>query len=81
MTAVSMIEMVSGSRGRVVRIGGGRGMVARLSSLGIVPGAEVTMVNRYGRGGPVVIEVGRSQVAVGRGMAGRILIDSIETPA
>ena len=53
--------------------GAGRGIVARLASLGFTPGVEVTMVQNYGRG-PLIVEVRGTRVALGRREATRVLV-------
>ncbi len=63
-----------GHKARVVRIEGGRGLVTRLSRLGIVPGAEVTVVSRAPVGGPVLVEVNGARVALGRGVARKVVV-------
>ena len=70
-----MAEMKTGQSGRVKKIYGGRGMVARLQALGLHPGKEVTKLSAFFQKGPVVIEVDRSRVAVGYGRANRIFVD------
>lgn len=72
---VSLGEMEAGRTGMVVGIDGGRGMTLRLSTLGIRPGARIKKVSCQAMRGPVVVEVGRSQVAIGFGMAKRVLIE------
>ncbi len=56
---------------RVLSIHAGRGLQARLAALGILPGAELTVLCASHRG-PVVVAVKGTRVALGRGMAQRI---------
>ena len=63
-----------GRKAQVVRIEGGKGLVARLSRLGIVPGAEVTVVSRAPVGGPVLVEVNGARIALGRGVARKVVV-------
>ncbi|MBN2550751.1 MAG: ferrous iron transport protein A [Anaerolineales bacterium] len=51
----------------------GRGLASRLSSLGLTPGAEITMVQNYHHG-PLIVRVRGEQLALGRGEARRILV-------
>ena len=60
--------------GKVVQIQGGRGLINRLSALGIRPGQRVTKVSSMFMRGPVTIQVDRAQVAIGFGMASRIIV-------
>jgi len=61
----------SGQTVRVVSVHAGRGLQARLSALGIMPGVEITVMTGNRRG-PIVVAVKDSRVVLGRGMAQRI---------
>jgi ferrous iron transport protein A len=69
-----MTELKPGEQGIVVAVHGGRGIKARLRSLGLVEGQTLRKLSALAWGGPVVVEVKRTQVAIGRGMAARILV-------
>ena len=71
----SLVGMQSGHSATVVQIQGGRGLVDRLSALGIRPGRRVTKVSSMLMQGPITILVDRAQVAIGFGMAGRIIVE------
>ncbi|TET27026.1 MAG: ferrous iron transport protein A, partial [Dehalococcoidia bacterium] len=58
-----------------VQVQGGYGMVNRLSALGIRPGKRITKVSSMLMRGPVTIQVDRAQVAIGFGMAKRIIVE------
>ena len=75
MTEASLTELKSGDTGIVSRIEGGQRMITRLSGLGITEGIEIEMVSRQPMKGPVLIKTGRTKVAIGHGMAGRIFIN------
>lgn len=60
---------------RIVSVNCGRGCSEKLSSLGLVPGTSVTVLSNAG--GPVVLDVKGSRLAIGRGMALRILVEAI----
>jgi ferrous iron transport protein A len=63
---------------RVVDIQGGWVIRRRLGQMGIHPGDVITLV-RYGAfQGPILIQVHGSQVALGRGIASRILVRESE---
>jgi ferrous iron transport protein A len=64
-------------KARVVDIQGGWGIRKRLGQMGIHPGDEVTVV-RYGAlEGPILIEVHGFQVALGRNIASRIMVEEV----
>jgi ferrous iron transport protein A len=79
---VTLDKCVIGAKARVVAIAGGRGVVSKLSAQGIVPGAVVHKTAGL-HGGPVVVRVGRSQVALGRGLAQKVVVEAVsgEVPA
>ena len=66
-------DVAQGSRARLAGVTAGRGLRARLAAMGLVPGAEVLMVKNQG-GGPAVVEVKGSRLALGRGMARKIRV-------
>ncbi len=68
-------NMRAGQLGKVVEIQGGAHLASRLNSLGIRPGKRITKVSSMVLRGPVTIQVDRSQVAIGFGMAGKILVE------
>jgi len=71
---ISLTRMRPGHSGTVVQIQGGHGLVDRLNALGIMPGKRITKISSMIARGPVTIEVDRAQVAIGFGMANRIIV-------
>ena len=71
---VTLVRMQPGQRGMVVQIQGGHGLVNRLGALGIIPGKRITKISSMLMRGPVTIEVDRVQVAIGFGMANKIMV-------
>ena len=63
----------AGERGVVTAIRGSAGMERRLVSMGIRPGAEIVVLNS-GRPGPFLVAVQGTRVALGHGMAHRIMV-------
>jgi Fe2+ transport system protein FeoA len=51
------------------------GFTKRLSDLGLTPGTKVTVVKSAPFKGPLEVTVRGSRLAIGRGMASRILVD------
>ena len=77
----TLAGMQIGLSGVVVQIQGGHGLVNRLNSLGIRPGKRITKLSSMLMRGPVTIEVDRAQVAIGFGMARRIIVELDEVIA
>lgn len=71
------LEMLRAGRVQVIGITGGRGVRQRLAQLGIYPGSIITVCNRGGWRGPLLVEVGGSRIALGRGMARRIEVQPL----
>ena len=72
---ITLARMQTGQSGVVVQIQGGYGLVNRLNALGIRPGKRLTKVGSMFMRGPVTIQVDRAQVAIGFGMANRIIVE------
>jgi ferrous iron transport protein A len=74
MSRIDLTQLKEGQSGIVVEIEGGFGLTRRLESLGIRVGKRVTKVSSQLMRGPVTIRIGNSQIAVGFGMARKILL-------
>ena len=70
-----LINLRPGEWGKVLAIGGGRGIRQKLSLRGIQEGSKIRMISSYP--GPVIIEINRNMVALGRGMAGKIMVQKL----
>ena len=66
--------MTTGRSGIVHDIQGGHGMRTRLEAMGIRPGVRITKVSGQIMQGPVIVRVGKTQVAIGFGMARKVFI-------
>jgi len=66
-------------KARVRMIEGGRNVRSHLNTLGIHVGDVVEVVERAPFRGPVLIQLNGSRVALGRGVAGRIILEELET--
>ena len=76
MKKVSLIHLKPNHKGKVSAILGGAGLQNRLMSMGLYVGKEITKLSYVGLRGPVVIRVGRSVLALGHGMATKIIIET-----
>ena len=66
-------EVPDGQTVRFLRAEAGRGLVGRLSSLGLLPNSEITVVSN-GHPGPFVVSVRGVKMMLGRGMATKIVV-------
>jgi len=73
---LTLAEMRTRQTGTVVGVLGGHGLIRRLDALGIRPGKKVTKISSTLFRGPVILRVNNSQVAVGFGMARKIIIEA-----
>jgi ferrous iron transport protein A len=74
MKAVS--DLPAGGRGVVRLLRGGEEFAHRMVALGFTPGVEVTVVQNYGRG-PILVTVRDARVALGRGEALKVLVETL----
>ena len=69
-----LADLNPGETGTIISLYGGRGMQGRLRRLGLIEGQVIQKLSTLAWGGPVVVLVHRAQIAIGRGMARRILV-------
>ena len=75
-TILSLDDVRAGSRGRIVEIAGGAGMVRRFLALGLAVGTEVRVSHERSSG--VVVACGGGRVALGADMAERVRVELID---
>ena len=75
---LTLTDLATGQTAVIVNLGGGHGAQHRLRALGLLEGQRIRKISRIGKIGPVVVLVDRAQVAVGHGMAKRILVQAHE---
>jgi Fe2+ transport system protein FeoA len=64
-----------GERARLIKVKAGEGLCGRLNAMGLTPGAELTIIQASG--GPILLSVRDSRLAVGQGMAHKIFVEII----
>ena len=74
MKAMDLTQMKVGQVGTVVEIQGGHGLTRRLQALGIRVGVRIIKVSSQIMRGPVTVQMGNSRVAIGFGMARKIIV-------
>ena len=72
---LTLAEMRTGQTGTVVGVMRGHGLIRRLDALGIRPGRKVTKLSSTLFRGPIILRVNSTQVAVGFGMARKIIVE------
>ena len=71
---LTLRRMETGQSGTVVQVAGGHGLVRRLEAMDIRPGKRITKVGSMLFRGPVTLKVDHAQIAIGFGMANKILV-------
>ena len=61
-----------GERATIIEIHGGHGLRQKLFLRGLFEGKVVRVISNYG---PVAVEVDRNVVAIGRGMAQKVIVE------
>jgi ferrous iron transport protein A len=62
---------------RIVALNGGRNMDRKLTDIGLAIGSMITIVSRHGQG-RLVLARDEARIALGAGMAHRILVSPVE---
>jgi len=77
MKKISLIQLRPSHKGRVVEITGGANLQAKLMHMGVYPAKEVTKMSHIGLRGPVVIRAGRTILALGHGVAAKVIVEPL----
>ena len=57
---------------RIQSIAGGRNLSRRLAGMGLYPGSTIKVISN--QGGPIIIAIGETRLAIGKGMAAKIFV-------
>lgn len=74
---IPLTRLVTGRSGIVKTYSGGRNMLGRCLSLGLTPGSIIKMLENYS-GGPVLVKIHDTEIALGRGLAEKISVTPSE---
>ncbi len=75
---VSLAELKEGEKGIMTHIVGGLAAMRRLTEMGLTPGCEVKMLRKCSFHGPVEVEVRGVALALGYGLALKVLVQPIK---
>jgi ferrous iron transport protein A len=75
MKELTLTQMKVGQGGTIVNIEGGFGVTRRLEVLGVRPGKRIVKVSSHFWRGPVTVKIGNSPIAIGYGMASKVLVE------
>lgn len=77
----TLLDLKVGETAVVMKMSGGFRMQVQLKNLGFHEGVAVTLVRKSAIGGPLMVTINGSNVAIGRGIASRILISPADDTA
>ena len=70
---IPLAAVSSGRRAKIVSIIGGRGLKEHLINMGLDIGSEIEVL-RHGAPGPFLIAIKETRLAIGQGMASKIMV-------
>ena len=73
----TLIDLKQGQGATIVSIFGGRRAALRLADLGLTPETKIKVITAAPFAGPIEIEFRGSKLALGRGIASKILVKPI----
>jgi len=73
--SLPLTMVAPGERVRLLKVNAGEGLSSRLSAMGLTPGVEFMIIQDSG--GPLLLGVRDSRLAIGRGMAQKIVVELI----
>lgn len=75
---IPLVNLGQGEKGKVIDLMGGHSFEKKLDALGIRIGKEVTKISDMVMNGPVTIKIDNTKVAIGNGMARKIIVNKEE---
>ncbi len=78
MKYLTLNQMKKGIKARIIKFEGGYGLEKKLDALGVRKDKVITKISNSFIGGPVTIEIGNNTIAIGQGMATKIVVEVIE---
>ncbi len=72
---ISLIDVPIGRRVRVNLVGGRR-LIAKLNQIGLHSGDTVRVLRLAPLGGPILVEINGREIALGRGVAEKIMVET-----
>jgi ferrous iron transport protein A len=75
--AIPLAFLSEGEEGEIVELRGGRGMIQRLSDMGFTPTTKIRVL-KSSPPGPMLVDVRDARIALGRGVAMKIIINGVK---
>ena len=70
-----LIDVDPGKQVKVTGVRGGHAVASKLRQLGLLPGDRARVMRQAPFGGPILIEISGRTIALGRGVAAKILVE------
>lgn len=77
MTNKVLSDIKKGEKAEILGFDCGQNLCQRLCALGLSEGKIVKKLSEIRMGGPVILQVDRAQIAIGNGMAKKIIVRKI----
>lgn len=74
---MKLLDVPKNETVQIISYTGGKGVDLKLRQLGLSPGSQVKVLRFAPMGGPVMVDVEGRSVALGRGIAARIQVETI----
>lgn len=71
-----LLQISPGATVRVIDFEGGRSLRSKLSQFGIHPGDCLRLLRKAPLGGPILVECNEREIALGRGVAEKIVVEA-----
>ncbi len=70
-------DLESGNCARFVAVEGGKRLSGTLRQYGFYPGEQMRVIRIGPFGGPVLVEINQREIALGRRVAGKVLVELV----
>jgi ferrous iron transport protein A len=74
---MKLLEVQPGEQVKVTGFEGGKGLQTKLTQHGIYPGDCLRLLRKAPLGGPLLVEVNQRELALGRGVAAKIIVEAM----
>jgi ferrous iron transport protein A len=75
---MTLIQVKSGQTVQIMSFKGGVGLEHKLRQLGLFPGDIARVLRHAPLGGPILVEVDGRSIALGRGVAAKVIVEARE---
>ncbi|OGS27929.1 MAG: hypothetical protein A2297_07985 [Elusimicrobia bacterium RIFOXYB2_FULL_48_7] len=73
---INLNQLKNNEKAKVICVEGSHGFLRKLEALGITPGVEIVKTSSHFMRGPVIVSIRGTNVAIGFGMARRIMVEA-----